>query len=41
MDKEDQMLEELKKIREAVEKAPPPQPPQGLWNEFKESGKKD
>ena len=36
MDKEDQMLEELKKIREAVEKAPPPQPPQGLWNEFKD-----
>ncbi|MGA3060223.1 MAG: MscL family protein [Candidatus Bathyarchaeia archaeon] len=36
MDKEDQMLEELKKIREAVEKAPPPTPPQGLWNEFKD-----
>ena len=36
MDKEDQMLEELKKIREAVEKAPPPQPPKGLWNEFKD-----
>ena len=36
MEKEDQMLEELKKIREAVEKAPPPQPPQGLWNEFKD-----
>jgi len=30
------MLEELKKIREAVEKAPPPQPPKGLWNEFKD-----
>ncbi len=36
MSKEDQMLEELKKIREAVEKAPPPQPPKGLWNEFKD-----
>jgi large conductance mechanosensitive channel len=30
------MLAELKKIREAVEKAPPPQPPKGLWNEFKD-----
>jgi large conductance mechanosensitive channel len=30
------MLVELKKIREAVEKAPPPQPPKGLWNEFKD-----
>ena len=36
MDKEDQMLEELKKIREALEKAPPPAPPKGLWNEFLE-----
>ena len=36
MDNEDQILEELKKIREAVEKAPPPTPPKGLWNEFKE-----
>jgi large conductance mechanosensitive channel len=34
--KEDEMLAELKKIREAVEKAPPPAPPQGLWNEFKD-----
>jgi large conductance mechanosensitive channel len=32
---EDDMLEELRKIREAVEKGPPPQPPKGLWNEFK------
>jgi large conductance mechanosensitive channel len=32
---EDDMLEELRKIREAVEKAPPAQPPKGLWNEFK------
>ena len=36
MEKEDQMLEELKKIREALEKAPPPTPPKGLWNEFKD-----
>ena len=36
MDNEDQMLEELKKIREVVEKAPPAAPPKGLWNEFKE-----
>jgi large conductance mechanosensitive channel len=34
--KEDEMLVELKKIREAVEKAPPPAPPKGLWNEFKD-----
>jgi len=38
MSKEDQMIEELRKIREAVEKAPPaPAPaPKGLWNEFKD-----
>jgi large conductance mechanosensitive channel len=30
------MLVELRKIREALEKAPPPQPPKGLWNEFKD-----
>ncbi len=36
MSKEDQMLEELKKIRAALEKGPPPQPPKGLWNEFKD-----
>lgn len=36
MDKEDEMLAELKKIREAVEKAPPAVPPKGLWNEFKD-----
>jgi large conductance mechanosensitive channel len=36
LDKEDEMLVELRKIREAVEKAPPPQPPKGLWNEFKD-----
>ena len=28
------MLVELKKIREAVEKGPPPTPPKGLWKEF-------
>jgi large conductance mechanosensitive channel len=36
MSKEDQMLEELKKIRAAVEKAPPAPLPKGLWNEFKD-----
>jgi large conductance mechanosensitive channel len=36
MDKEDEMLEELKKIRAAVEKPPAPVTPQGLWNEFKD-----
>ena len=36
MDKEDEMLAELKKISAALEKAPPPAPPKGLWNEFKD-----
>jgi hypothetical protein len=36
LSKEDEMLAELKKIREAVEKAPAPAPPEGLWNEFKD-----
>ena len=36
LSKEDEMLAELKKIREAVEKGPPPTPPKGLWNEFKD-----
>jgi large conductance mechanosensitive channel len=36
VDNEKEMLEELKKIRAAVEKAPPPEPPKGLWNEFKD-----
>ena len=36
LSKEDEMIVELKKIREAVEKAPPPTPPKGLWNEFKD-----
>jgi large conductance mechanosensitive channel len=34
LSKEDEMLIELRKIREAVEKVPPPTPPKGLWNEF-------
>jgi large conductance mechanosensitive channel len=34
--KQDEMLEELKKIRASLEKAPPPVPPKGLWNEFME-----
>lgn len=38
--KEDQMLIELRKIREAVEKGPPPTPAKGLWNEFKDFLKK-
>jgi large conductance mechanosensitive channel len=35
--KEDEMLQELKQIREllAAKPAPPPPPPTGLWNEFK------
>ncbi len=38
MDKEDEIIAELKKIREVLEKAPPPAPapPKGLWNEFKD-----
>ena len=36
MDNENEILEELKKIREAVEKAPPPTPLKGMWNEFKD-----
>jgi large conductance mechanosensitive channel len=36
VDNENEILEELKKIREAVEKAPPPTPPKGFWNEFKD-----
>ena len=37
MSKEDDMLKELKQIREllAAKPAPPPPPPKGLWNEFK------
>jgi large conductance mechanosensitive channel len=38
LSKEDEMLVELRKIRESLEKpAPPPPPaPKGLWNEFKD-----
>jgi large conductance mechanosensitive channel len=32
----DEMLEELKKIRALLEKPPVPPPPKGLWNEFKD-----
>ena len=32
----EEMLEELKKIRMLLEKPPAPPPPQGLWNEFKD-----
>jgi large conductance mechanosensitive channel len=33
--KDEDMLDELKKIRALLETKPPPPPPQGLWNEFK------
>jgi len=38
MSKEDEMLKELKQIREllAAKPAPPPSPPKGMWNEFKD-----
>ena len=36
MDKDDEILAELKKISAALEKAPAPVPPKGLWNEFKD-----
>ncbi len=36
MDKEDEILVELKKISAALEKAPPPVPPKGFVNEFKD-----
>lgn len=36
MSKEDQMLEELKRIRGLLEPKPTPPPPKGLWNEFME-----
>jgi len=32
----EEMLEELKKIRELLAKPPAPAPPKGLWNEFKD-----
>ena len=34
MSKKDEMLEELKRIRELLEPKPAPPPPKGLWNEF-------
>jgi large conductance mechanosensitive channel len=38
MTKEDEMIQELKQIREllAAKPAPPPPPPKGMWDEFKE-----
>ncbi len=36
MTNENEMLEELKKIRVLLEKPPAPAPPEGLWNEFKD-----
>lgn len=37
MSKDDQILEELKRIREALEPAPPPPPEKkSLWQEFKD-----
>jgi large conductance mechanosensitive channel len=35
MSTEQKMLDELKKIREALEAKPAPPPPKGLWAEFK------
>ncbi|MDD3792032.1 MAG: MscL family protein [Candidatus Bathyarchaeota archaeon] len=36
MTKDDEILQELKKIRESLEKAPTPPAPKGFWNEFKD-----
>lgn len=36
MNREDEILAELKKISSALEKAPPPAPPKGFINEFKD-----
>jgi large conductance mechanosensitive channel len=33
--KDDEMLDELKKIRGLLETKPPPPPPKGMWAEFK------
>lgn len=33
-DKDDRMLEELKRIRELLEPKPAPPPPKGMWKEF-------
>ena len=35
MVKDEEMLDELKEIRAALETKPPPPPPKGLWAEFK------
>ena len=35
MVKDEDMLEELKKIRMLLETKPPPPPPKGMWAEFK------
>jgi large conductance mechanosensitive channel protein len=35
-DRKDEILQELKKIRASIEAPPPPTPPKGLWNEFKD-----
>jgi large conductance mechanosensitive channel protein len=34
--KRDAIIDELRKIRVSVEVGPPPTPPKGMWNEFKE-----
>jgi len=36
MSNDQEMLDELKKIRKLLEKPPTPTPPKGLWNEFKD-----
>jgi large conductance mechanosensitive channel len=36
MSSDQKMLDELKRIRELLEKPPAPAPPKGLWNEFKD-----
>jgi len=36
MSTDQKMLDELKRIRELLEKRPEPAPPKGLWNEFKD-----
>ncbi len=36
VDKDEELLEELKKIRALLEKPPAPAPAKGFWNEFKE-----
>ena len=36
MSNNEEMLNELKKIRELLEKPPAPAPPKGFWNEFKD-----